>query len=80
MFIRDLLERVVWTFIQSFLGVLAVDQALLDGDLGAVKVAAAAGAAAVASVIKGVAASRLGDKGTASTVSVEKAQHSPRNI
>ncbi len=61
MLLRDLAERVLWTFVETFLGVLVVDQALLDGDLGAVKVAAAAGAAAVAAVVKGYAASKVGD-------------------
>lgn len=65
-FARDLTERVLWTFVQSFLGTLSAAP-LVDVDLPTVKVAALAGAAAVLSLLKGVAASRLGTPGTAST-------------
>lgn len=65
-FARDLAERVLWTFVQAFLGTLTVAP-IVDVDLPTVKVAALAGAAAVLSLLKGVAASRLGTPGTAST-------------
>ena len=74
MLLRDLAERTVWTFIQAFLGTLAVDQFVMDGDLGALRAALAAALAAVAAVIKGFAASRTGD-GTASTVRLDVSTH-----
>jgi hypothetical protein len=52
---RDILERSAVTFVQAFLGVFAV------ADLASVEAAAVAGAAAVLSLIKGVAASQFGD-------------------
>jgi len=61
MFIRDLVERAVATFIQSFLAVFVV------GDLGTVKVAGVAAATAALSVVKSAVASRFGD-GSASAV------------
>jgi len=65
-FVRDLAERVVWTFVQAFLGTLSAAP-LVGLDVSMLKVAALAGAAAVLSFLKGVAASRLGTPGTAST-------------
>ncbi len=52
---RDILERAVVTFLQAFLSVFAV------ADLASAEAAAVAGAAAVLSLIKGVAASQFGD-------------------
>lgn len=57
----DLAERALWTFAQAFASFFVVT------DLGTAKVAAAAGVASVLALVKGFAASRLGDK-TASTV------------
>ncbi len=62
MFTRDLLERVVATFLQAFLAVYVV------GTTNTAKTAAIAGAAAVLSLLKGVIATRFGD-GSASLVS-----------
>jgi hypothetical protein len=60
---RDILERVVATFIQAFLAVW-----IIGGDISNTKAAGLAGATAVLSLIKGVMASRMGD-GSASLVS-----------
>ena len=59
---RDILERAVATFVQAFLAVYIV------GSTDSLKAAGVAGAAAVLSFVKGLAASRFGD-GTASAVS-----------
>ena len=63
MFTKDVVERVVATFIQAFLGIFVV-----GGDIGNAKAAALAGATAALSLVKGMAASRFGDK-SASVVS-----------
>ena len=62
MLTKDVLERVVATFIQAFLGIF-----IIGGDIGNAKAAALAGATAVLSLVKGVIASRFGD-GSASAV------------
>ena len=59
---KDLFERAIATFIQAFLAVYVV------GNTDSLKAAAVAGAAAVLSFLKGLAASRFGD-GSASAVS-----------
>ena len=59
---RDILERAIATFVQAFLAVYVV------GSTDSLKAAGVAGAAALLSFIKGVAASRFGD-GSASAVS-----------
>jgi hypothetical protein len=71
-FWTDLTERIVWTFLQGFLGVLGgvpiadlfttVD---IDGGTTVILSAAGAGVAAVTSLLKGVAAARLTNNGTA---------------
>ncbi len=61
----DLAERVVATYIQSFLGLLLVADAI---DIGAVKAALVAAAPAALAVVKGVLAKRLGDPESASVV------------
>lgn len=58
-FLKDLAERVVWTAVQAFVSVFAVT------DLSSAKSAGVAAAAAVLSVLKGVAATKVGDPGTA---------------
>jgi hypothetical protein len=63
MFTKDVLERVIATFIQAFLGIFVV-----GGDIGNAKAAGLAGATAVLSFVKGVVASKFGD-GSASVVS-----------
>jgi hypothetical protein len=61
----DILERVFWTFIQG-----AASTLLLSDFLGieAWKAAAVGGAAAVLALIKGIAASRMGDPGSGATL------------
>jgi hypothetical protein len=60
-FLKDLAERVVWTFVQAFGGAFTV---AAFSDIDAWQAALVAGAAAVLSLLKGVAASRL-TRGTA---------------
>jgi hypothetical protein len=55
----DIAERAVWTFLQAFAGAFVV------ADLTTAKTAALAGLAAVLSLVKGLAASRLGDPSAA---------------
>ena len=62
MVIKDLFERAIATFVQAFLAVYVV------GSTDSLKAAGVAGAAALLSFIKSVAASRFGD-GSASAVS-----------
>lgn len=52
---RDIIERAVATFVQAFLAVYVV------GSTDSLKAAAIAGASAVLSFVKSVAASRFGD-------------------
>ena len=63
MLTKDVLERVAATFIQAFLGIFVV-----GGDISNAKAAALAGATAALSLVKGIVASRFGDK-SASAVS-----------
>ncbi len=66
-FWRDAAERAISTAAQTAIGVLAVDQlGLLDAPWLAV--GSAAGLAAVVSLLKAVAASRVGDPTSASLV------------
>ena len=55
MFNKDVLERVVATFAQSFLAVFTI------GDMGSMKAAGLAGATAVLSLVKSVVAKQFGD-------------------
>ena len=66
MFSKDLVERVVATFLQAALGVLSADR-LFDLGVAEWKVAVAAGLAAALAVVMGAVAVRLGD-GSASLV------------
>lgn len=60
-YLRDLLERVVSTFLGGALTVVAANS--LDvTDLTVLKGAAVAGGLAVVSLVKGLLASRVGDK------------------
>lgn len=65
----DLAERVVMTFVTSFLGTLVAggwfDVAQIR-DLGAVRAAAIGGVAAVLSLVKGIAAKFVADRNSAS--------------
>lgn len=60
-FYRDMAERSIATFAQSFLAVFVV------GDMSTLKTAAMAGATALLSVVKSGVASRFGD-GSASSI------------
>jgi hypothetical protein len=62
-YFKDLGERCAWTFVQAFLATYAV-----TGGRKAAESAAVAGVAAVLAVIKGVAAKKVGDPNSASTV------------
>ena len=65
MFSRDLVERVVATFVQAALGAMTSNSMFdLGGDQW--KMMAGAGIAAAISVLKGALATQLGTKGTAS--------------
>lgn len=58
-YLGDLAERVVWTAVQAFLSVFTVT------DLSTAKAGLVAAAAAVLSLLKGIAARRFGDPNTA---------------
>lgn len=77
LFWRDVTERVLWTFVQAFLGVLTgipIAELFVDGGFdieGAQRLifaALAAGGSAVFSLLKGIAASRLEQLGTAQLI------------
>lgn len=57
---KDILERVIWTAAQAFLATFVVT------DLSSLKVAAVAAIAAALSVVKGLAATKVGDPESAS--------------
>ncbi len=65
MFSRDLVERVVATFVQASLGAMT-SNSMFDLGVDQWKMMAGAGVAAAISVLKGAMASKLGTKGTAS--------------
>lgn len=67
-YLKDLVERVLTTFVGAFLGAVTVTNAADWGSLSMWQSAAAAGGAAVISLLKGLLASRVGDKSTASLV------------
>ena len=60
---RDLLERVVFTFLEGFLGGVVITQPL---DASMWYAAAAGGVAAVGALVKGLAARAVGSKDSAS--------------
>lgn len=60
--IRDIVERALWTFVQGFLGAFTIT------DLSTARTAALAGVMALLSLVKSVAASRVG--GTLSPASM----------
>ena len=62
---RDLVERVVATFVQASLGAMT-SNSMFDLGVDQWKMMAGAGIAAAISVLKGSLASKLGTKGTAS--------------
>lgn len=61
----DVLERLVWTFIQAFLGAWTVTSVADVTDGGVAMSAAMAGVAAAVSLLKSLAASRVGGFGAA---------------
>ena len=61
-FIKDVLERAIWTAAQAFLAVFTV------GDMASAKAAGIAAVAAGISVLKSVLATQVGDSGTAATL------------
>jgi hypothetical protein len=69
-YIIDLAERVVWTFLQAFLGAL-IAGGVFDvagvRDVSAWEAAALGGVAAVLSLLKGIAAKFIGQPDSAST-------------
>jgi len=60
---KDIIERAIWTAVQSFLAVFTVT------DLSSTKAASVAGAGALISALKSVAATKVGDPSNASMVS-----------
>ncbi len=67
MITKDLVERVVATFVQAALGAMT-SNSMFDLGVDQWKMMAGAGIAAAISVLKGSLASQLGTKGTASMV------------
>ena len=65
MITKDLIERVMATFVQAALGAMA-SNSMFDLGVDQWKMMAGAGIAAAVSVIKGALATQLGTKGTAS--------------
>ena len=65
MFSRDLVERVIATFVQASLGAMT-SNSMFDLGVDQWKMMAGAGVAAAISVLKGALATQLGTKGTAS--------------
>ena len=61
-FMKDALERAIWTAAQAFLAVFTV------GELASAKAAGIAAVAAGISVLKSVVATQVGDSGTAATL------------
>lgn len=59
---KDIIERTIWTAISAFLAVWTV------GGVAELKSAGVAAAAAVLSVIKGIAATKVGDPESAATL------------
>lgn len=64
-FIKDLLERVISTFAEGFLGAIATSAVTL-GDVDWVFCLSAGGFAALVAVLKCLAALKIGDKDNAS--------------
>jgi len=69
LYLIDLAERVIWTFVEAFVGVLLLSAADMFS-LTVVKSAVAAGVIAVLSLLKGLGAKAIGDSNSASTSSV----------
>lgn len=67
MITRDLVERVVATFVQAAIGAMS-SNSMFDLGVDQWKMMAGAGVAAAVSVVKGALATKLGTPGTASLV------------
>jgi hypothetical protein len=67
MITKDLIERVLATFVQASLGAMT-SNSMFDLGVDQWKMMAGAGVAAAISVLKGALASKLGTPGTASMV------------
>tara|TARA_B100000287_G_scaffold165924_1_gene156493 strand:+ start:6558 stop:6776 length:219 start_codon:yes stop_codon:yes gene_type:complete len=65
MITRDLIERVVATFVQAAIGAMS-SNSMFDLGVDQWKMMAGAGVAAAVSVIKGALAQKVGTKGTSS--------------
>jgi len=63
--LRDAAERVAWTYLEVFVGLLLVGGAL---DVGVVEAAAVAAVPAALAAVKAALASRVGDRQSASTL------------
>jgi hypothetical protein len=63
----DIAERALWTFLQAFIGVLIAGD-MVDLSSGTLRAGAIAGVAAVLALVKSVAATRIGDPGSAATL------------
>jgi hypothetical protein len=61
-FLKDLLERAIWTAAQAFLAVFTV------GDMASAKAAGVAAAAAGVSALKSILATQIGDSNSAATL------------
>ena len=61
-FVKDALERAIWTAAQAFLAVFTV------GDMASAKAAGIAAVAAGISALKSILATQVGDSGTAATL------------
>lgn len=76
---KDATERVLWTFVQAAIagvGTEALAVAAVGGDVSVLRAAAVAGLAAVLATVKALAAKRIGDPDTASTLRpVERRGH-----
>ena len=72
--LKDLLERVISTFIQSCAGMLAVDS-IATMNVSEWKIVLGAGAASALSVLKGYCASRFSGNGSASLLVPKEEDH-----
>ena len=61
-FLKDLLERAIWTGAQAFLAVFTI------GDMASAKAAGVAAAGAGISVLKSIVATSIGDSSSAATL------------
>ena len=64
-FAKDAFERVLWTFIQAFAGVVAVAAVIGEVNLSIIQQGAVAGIAAVVALVKAFIARTIGDPNSA---------------